>query len=148
MLAHEIKNPLTPIEVLVTSLTKVFQGKSPQEFLAHLDETQRMVGEELQHLKATVNRFSEFARLPQVELLRVDLAEVIARQIKALTEFTSRADVELRTSAADSGARRMPRCSARYCPICFAMASKPILIDGSTSSSRPKAGALRASPCA
>lgn len=99
MLAHEIKNPLTPIEVLITSLTKVFQGKSPQEFLAHLDETQRMVGEELQHLKATVNRFSEFARLPQVELLRVDLAEVIARQIKALTEFTSRADVELRTSA-------------------------------------------------
>jgi signal transduction histidine kinase len=95
MLAHEIKNPLTPIEVLVTSLSKVFEGKSPQEFLAHLDETQRMVGEELQHLKSTVNRFSEFARLPQVELASVDLVEVVARQIKALSDLTARADVEL-----------------------------------------------------
>jgi two-component system, NtrC family, nitrogen regulation sensor histidine kinase NtrY len=96
MLAHEIKNPLTPIEVLVTSLSKVFQGKSPEQFLAHLDETQRMVGEELQHLKATVNRFSAFARLPQVELATVDLPEVIASQLKALSELTAAADVELR----------------------------------------------------
>lgn len=95
MLAHEIKNPLTPIEVLVTSLSKVFQGKSPEEFLAHLDETQRVVGEELQHLKATVNRFSEFARLPQVELAAVDLAEVLAHQLKALSDLTTRADVVL-----------------------------------------------------
>lgn len=100
MLAHEIKNPLTPIEVLVTSLSKVFQGKSPQEFLAHLDETQRMVGEELQHLKATVNRFSEFARLPKVELATVDLGEVIAHQLKALGDLISRADVDLRVAAA------------------------------------------------
>jgi signal transduction histidine kinase len=99
MLAHEIKNPLTPIEVLVTSLSKVFQGKSPQEFLAHLDETQRMVGEELQHLKATVNRFSEFARLPQVELAAVDLAGVIAQQLKALSDLTARAEVLLQATS-------------------------------------------------
>jgi signal transduction histidine kinase len=99
MLAHEIKNPLTPIEVLVNSLSKVFRGKSPQEFLVHLDETQRMVGEELQHLKATVNRFSEFARLPQVELATVDLGEVVARQLKALTDLAGRAEVEMHIAA-------------------------------------------------
>ena len=37
MLAHEIKNPLTPIEVLVTSLSKAYLGKGQQEFLAHLE---------------------------------------------------------------------------------------------------------------
>lgn len=86
MLAHEIKNPLTPIEVLVTSLSKAFVGKPQQEFLAHLEQTQRMIGEELQHLKATVNKFSEFARLPQVQPAEVDLAETIGRQLEALAD--------------------------------------------------------------
>jgi signal transduction histidine kinase len=86
MLAHEIKNPLTPIEVLVTSLSKAYIGKPQQEFLAHLEETQRMIGEELQHLKATVGKFSEFARLPQVQLAELDLVELIGRQLKALAD--------------------------------------------------------------
>ncbi len=97
MLAHEIKNPLTPIEVLVTSLSKAYLGKSQQEFLQHLSSTQAMIGEELQHLKSTVNKFSEFARLPQVQLAEVDLADLVARQLNLLPEFKDRADFELRT---------------------------------------------------
>jgi signal transduction histidine kinase len=96
MLAHEIKNPLTPIEVLVTSLSKAYLGKPREEFLAHLEETQVMVGEEIQHLKATVNKFSEFARLPQVQLVEVDLVEFVGRLLKALADPGSRADAELR----------------------------------------------------
>jgi len=40
MLAHEIKNPLTPIEVLVTSLSKAYLGKNQEDFLAQLESTQ------------------------------------------------------------------------------------------------------------
>jgi signal transduction histidine kinase len=86
MLAHEIKNPLTPIEVLVSSLSRAYLGKSQEQFGAHLEETQRMIGEELQHLKSTVNKFSEFARLPQVQLAPVDLVEFMARQLKLLVD--------------------------------------------------------------
>jgi signal transduction histidine kinase len=95
MLAHEIKNPLTPIEVLVTSLSKAYLAKDQKEFLAHLEQTQVMVGEELQHLKATVSRFSEFARLPQVQLESMDLAELLGRQIRSLPGAEN-ADIELR----------------------------------------------------
>jgi signal transduction histidine kinase len=98
MLAHEIKNPLTPIEVLVTSLSKAYLGKSQQEFQAHLESTQSMISEELQHLKATVNKFSEFARLPQVQLAEVDLAEVVRRQLNSLPDLSARADLELRAA--------------------------------------------------
>ena len=84
MLAHEIKNPLTPIEVLVTSLSKAYLAKPQSEFLTHLTETQSMIGEELRHLKSTVNKFSEFARLPQVQLADVDLGEVLVHQMKAI----------------------------------------------------------------
>jgi len=96
MLAHEIKNPLTPIEVLVTSLSKAYLGKNQQDFMAQLESTQAMIGEELQHLKSTVNKFSEFARLPQVQLAHVDLAEVIRKQLAMLPELAGGADVDLR----------------------------------------------------
>ena len=96
MLAHEIKNPLTPIEVLITSLSKAYLAKGQQEFLAHLTETQTMIGEELRHLKSTVNKFSEFARLPQVQLAEVDLATEVRRQLTAIASQAPAADFEVR----------------------------------------------------
>ena len=95
MLAHEIKNPLTPIEVLITSLSKAYLAKGQQEFLAHLNETQTMIGEELRQLKSTVNRFSDFARLPQVHLADVDLKLELARQLKAISSSTDGADFDM-----------------------------------------------------
>jgi len=95
MLAHEIKNPLTPIEVLVTSLSKAYLAKGQQEFLAHLTETQSMINEELRHLKSTVNRFSEFARLPEVQLADVNLATEIRRQLQAIASSFDTADFDM-----------------------------------------------------
>lgn len=85
MLAHEIKNPLTPIQVLVSSLDKSYQMLSSDEFAQHLARTQLMIAEELQHLKHTVNKFSDFARLPTVQLARVDLHDVLASSLHAIT---------------------------------------------------------------
>jgi signal transduction histidine kinase len=105
MLAHEIKNPLTPIEVLVSSLSKAYLGKSQPEFVAHLQQTQQMIGEELRHLKDTVSKFSEFARLPQVQLAPVDLGEWLRRQAGNLAEFTGGADLDLQVPAEPVPAR-------------------------------------------
>jgi len=85
MLAHEIKNPLTPIEVLISSLSRAYLQKGEQEFREQLAQTESMINDELSHLKNTVNRFGEFARLPQVQLTECDLGEVVAQHIKALT---------------------------------------------------------------
>lgn len=84
MLAHEIKNPLTPIEVLVSSLRKAHAQLSHEEFSARLGQTQAMIGEELQHLKRTVDHFSDFARLPEAKLERVDLSATLAAQLQAV----------------------------------------------------------------
>jgi signal transduction histidine kinase len=84
MLAHEIKNPLTPIEVLVSSLRKAHEQLSPADFSARLLRTQAMVGEELQHLQQTVNKFADFARLPKVQPERVDLAQLLRTQLEAI----------------------------------------------------------------
>ena len=89
MLAHEIKNPLTPIEMLVSSLSRAYLAQPGDQFQSQLQETQRRIGEELQQLKSTVNRFSEFARLPQVQLAEIDLAEYLRRQLAMLIDPVS-----------------------------------------------------------
>jgi signal transduction histidine kinase len=83
-LAHEIKNPLTPIEVLVTSLTKSYASKAPQEFAAQLGQVQTMVEEEIGQLKRTVNRYSEFATLRPAELVETDPVQVIKQHLPAV----------------------------------------------------------------
>jgi signal transduction histidine kinase len=95
MLAHEIKNPLTPIEVLVTALVKSFEMKSPQEFRQQLVQTQTMIGEELSHLKRTVSKFSDFARLPAVQSVEVTVSNVLPQQLMAIETAFDDVHVEL-----------------------------------------------------
>lgn len=84
MLAHEIRNPLTPIEMLVTSLRRVHPTLPAAEFAAQLARTETMVGEELQHLRNLVSRFSEFATLPRIQPTVVNLAALLPQHLEAL----------------------------------------------------------------
>jgi signal transduction histidine kinase len=95
MLAHEIKNPLTPIEVLITSLSKAYLAKPQEEFRAQLNQTQAMINEELTHIKSTVNRFSEFAKLPAVHLVTVSLPEILRQHVNAISATLDAASVQL-----------------------------------------------------
>ena len=110
ILAHEIKNPLTPIEVLVSSLGKAHQSKTPEEFQAQLGRTQAIIAEELAHLKLTVSRFSEFARLPQAQLIEANPAKVIERQLPAVAAAfaTARLNFDARDCAPDTRTRMDP----------------------------------------
>jgi signal transduction histidine kinase len=103
VLAHEIKNPLTPIEVLVTSLSKSYLSKTRDEFRVQLTQTQAMIGEELEHLKQTVSRFSDFAKLPQVQLVEANLAQVIAQHLPAIAASFDTVEIQLQASSSADG---------------------------------------------
>jgi len=105
MLAHEIKNPLTPIEVLVSSLSRSYLQKGEIEFREQLSRTETMINEELAHLKNTVNRFSDFARLPQVVLSDQNVADTLAQQVKTLSNTIDDADIEFRAHTSDARAQ-------------------------------------------
>jgi two-component system, NtrC family, nitrogen regulation sensor histidine kinase NtrY len=75
-LAHEIKNPLTPIQMAMDTLRKSYKKQHP-EFAEILEESTRTVLEEADRLKKIVAEFSDFARMPKPELQRIDLNEVI-----------------------------------------------------------------------
>jgi signal transduction histidine kinase len=77
-LAHEIKNPLTPIRMSLETLLAASQrGPLDERFRGLFTESARAVLEEVDRLKRIVDEFSQFARLPRSRLARVDLAEAL-----------------------------------------------------------------------
>ncbi|HKA90135.1 MAG TPA: ATP-binding protein [Haliangiales bacterium] len=75
-LAHEIKNPLTPIQLAVQDLSSRYDGADPA-FRSKLDDATEIVTEEIAGLRRLVDAFSVFAKLPRVEPKPLDLAAVV-----------------------------------------------------------------------
>lgn len=77
-LAHEIKNPLTPIRMSLETLLAASQrGRLDEGFRELLSLSAHTVLEEVDRLKRIVDEFSQFARLPRPQLVALDLAEVV-----------------------------------------------------------------------
>ncbi|MDW8246295.1 MAG: ATP-binding protein [Sandaracinaceae bacterium] len=75
-LAHEIKNPLTPIQLAVQDLASRYGGDD-LSFAKRLREVSQIVEEEIRTLKRLVEEFSQFARLPAPILEEQDINECI-----------------------------------------------------------------------
>jgi nitrogen fixation/metabolism regulation signal transduction histidine kinase len=82
-LAHEIKNPLTPIKMSLETLMAASAAKSPR-FDALFKESAVLVLEEVERLRRIVDEFSRFARLPKPQLAPLDLSELV-QQVLALS---------------------------------------------------------------
>lgn len=76
-LAHEIKNPLTPIQLSAQRLRKRYAAQLLKEDGALFDECTRTIIGQVDELKRLVNEFSMFARLPAVDLAPHDLNAVV-----------------------------------------------------------------------
>jgi nitrogen fixation/metabolism regulation signal transduction histidine kinase len=75
-LAHEIKNPLTPIQLAVQECHRKYAGEDVR-FRALLDTTLEIVEEEVGTLRRLVGNFSSFARLPHSELREASLRDFL-----------------------------------------------------------------------
>jgi two-component system, NtrC family, nitrogen regulation sensor histidine kinase NtrY len=75
-LAHEIKNPLTPIAMSIQTLRDALDRKRP-DFPELFAEGSQAISEEVRRLKRIVDEFSRFARLPAPELAPVAPIELV-----------------------------------------------------------------------
>jgi nitrogen fixation/metabolism regulation signal transduction histidine kinase len=78
-LAHEIKNPLTPILLAVEECHRRYDGADPR-FRKLLDTTAEVVEQEVGTLRRLVGEFSSFARLPRADLSEGDLGDFLREQ--------------------------------------------------------------------
>ena len=63
-LAHELKNPLFPLQLTVENLVRARQ-QSPEQFDEVFRESSSTLLAEITNLKTIISRFSEFSRMPQ-----------------------------------------------------------------------------------
>jgi two-component system nitrogen regulation sensor histidine kinase NtrY len=75
-LAHELKNPLFPLQLTVENLMRARQ-QNPEQFEEVFRESSRTLLVEIANLKGIVGKFSEFSKMPQPQLHRVQVNEVI-----------------------------------------------------------------------
>jgi two-component system nitrogen regulation sensor histidine kinase NtrY len=75
-LAHEIKNPLTPIQLSAQRIRKAYLKSSP-DFERVMGECTNAIVQEVDALKNLVDEFAQFARLPAVNLAPGSLQEVV-----------------------------------------------------------------------
>ncbi len=77
-LAHEIKNPLTPIQLSAERLEMKLAGKLEDGEQALLTKSVRTIVDQVDAMKRLVNEFRDYARLPAAELKPVDLNALVA----------------------------------------------------------------------
>ncbi len=84
-IAHEIKNPLTPIQLSAQRLRRRYQGSFPEDDTV-FDECTRMIIKQVEELKTLVNEFSNFARMPASNPTDNNLNEVVAEALVLFQE--------------------------------------------------------------
>jgi nitrogen fixation/metabolism regulation signal transduction histidine kinase len=76
-LAHEIKNPLTPIQLSAERLEQKLDGKLEEADQTVLSKSVKTIVEQVAAMKRLVNEFRDYARLPSAELKPLDLNQLI-----------------------------------------------------------------------
>ena len=82
-LAHEIKNPLTPIQLSIDSLREKYKKKlnnQSQEFERYLETINRQIKD----IEKLVNEFSNFARMPSPVFKKLDISKLISRSLELI----------------------------------------------------------------
>ena len=92
-LAHEIKNPLTPIQLSIDSLREKYKNKlsnQSQDFEKYLETINRQIKD----IEKLVNEFSNFARMPRPILKKINIASVI-NNVLDLIKMSSKHSINL-----------------------------------------------------
>ncbi len=85
-MAHEIKNPLTPIQIMTSQLKRKYDG-SDDDFKNLLDKAHDVILEEVSGLRRMVDDFSQFAQLPSPRFELCDVVQCVQKTI-ALAQDT------------------------------------------------------------
>ena len=82
-LAHEIKNPLTPIQLSIDRLKEKYSSKINED-KSQFNDYLLTINRQIKDIEKLVNEFSNFARMPRPMIKKINLNEVVLRSKKFL----------------------------------------------------------------
>jgi two-component system nitrogen regulation sensor histidine kinase NtrY len=97
-IAHEVKNPLTPIKLAAQRLRRRYQDRIPDDGQV-FEECTRIISDQVDEIKNLVNQFSQFARLPHLTLAPSDLNALIQETLSLYQEVQPRVTLDFRPAA-------------------------------------------------
>ncbi len=86
-LAHEIKNPLTPIQLTIDRLKNKYSLEIKETNAESFRENLKIINNQIKQIEKLVNEFSDFARMPKPILRKNNLIDLINENVKLLNEL-------------------------------------------------------------
>ena len=97
-LAHEIKNPLTPIQLTIDRIKNKYSDQILNEDQNNFKENLKIINNQIKQIENLVNEFSDFARMPKPILKNNDLIKILDENIKLLSEVDKSIKIDLTKS--------------------------------------------------
>ncbi|MDJ0832783.1 MAG: ATP-binding protein [Gammaproteobacteria bacterium] len=105
-LAHEIKNPLTPIQLSAERLQRKLAGQVNENKQELLDRYTHTIVQQVEAMKSMVNSFTDYARAPSPNPEPVNLNQIITEVVELYAESQPKIDIRLKLE------RQMPEIEA------------------------------------
>ena len=94
-LAHEIKNPLTPIQLTIDRLNSKYSKQIISNDQDNFKENLKIINNQIRQIENLVNEFSDFARMPKPTLKNNDLVKILNENINLLLQIDKSIKIEL-----------------------------------------------------
>ena len=88
-MAHEIKNPLTPIQLTIDNLNSKYLSDLPHEKKQKYQDNLKTIIKQIKQIENLINEFSDFARMPKPHIKNNDLIKVLNENIELLKKLDS-----------------------------------------------------------
>ena len=97
-LAHEIKNPLTPIQLIIDRLKNKYSSELTEKNKNEFKENLKIINNQIKQIEKLVNEFSDFARMPKPIFQKNDLIILMKDNIKLLKELDETIKIDFKNN--------------------------------------------------
>ena len=95
-LAHEIKNPLTPIQLTIDRLKNKYSKQLNENETENFKDNLKVINNQIKQIEKLVNEFSDFARMPKPIFRENNLVDIIQENIHLLKELDNSIDISFK----------------------------------------------------
>ena len=98
-LAHEIKNPLTPLQLTIDRIKTKYTEQLTTSDQDNFKENLKIINNQIKQIENLVNEFSDFARMPKPVFKDNDLTKILNETIKLSSEFDKTLKIDFKKSS-------------------------------------------------
>ncbi len=98
-LAHEIRNPLTPIQLTIDRLREKYSNLLKEKDSENFKDNLKIINNQIKQIGNLVNEFSDFARMPKPTLRKNNLVKLLKENIKLLKELDNSIEIDLSSNS-------------------------------------------------